>query len=237
MQQPELLDNITHKKLRIITSRGVAWGDGHMSCIAVPDEFRKLQAHYPIVFQKNGEGALQPVAMLGLRDGQNLFLKGDRWDAHYIPLAAQHSPFMIGHSGGDLKMLIDMASPRISQGAQGEAVFLPQGGTTEFVEHANSVLATLHAGLLATPDFLSALAAHDLLEPFVLEVEHPDGSMGRLVGYYTVHEERFSALSASTIGVLHEAGFLQPIFMAMASMSNFHDLIVRNNAIEALGHA
>lgn len=234
MQKPELLNNVTHKDLRIITRRGAQWGDAVMSCPVTPDEFRNLQAHYPIVFQKNDEGQFQPIALFGLEDGQNLFLNADGWNAHYIPLAMQRMPFVIGVADDELRMLVDMSSPRISQsGADGEAVFLPQGGNSEFLERANSVLKTLHEGLQATPEFVQTLQAHNLLESFVLNVERPDGTQGRLVGLYTIHEERLAALDAATVGLLHQADYLQPIYMAVASLSNFHTLIQRHLAKEA----
>ena len=232
-KKPELLNNITHKDLRIITSRGAKWGDAVMSCFATPDEFRSLQAHYPIVFQKNAEGAFQPLALLGLQDGQNLFLKADQWDAPYIPLAMQREPFMIGIADDELRMLVDMTSPRISTGAEGEAVFLPQGGNTDFLERSNSILKALHAGIQSTPEFVQALVAHNLLESFVLDVERPDGSHGRLVGMYTIHEERLAALDSNTVAQLHQADYLQPIYMAVASMSNLHTLIRLQLALEA----
>lgn len=233
MQKTELLNNIAHKDLRVITRRGAELGDAVMSCLAIPDEFRKLQAHYPIVFQKNSEGQFQPLALLGLQDGQNLFLGTDDWHKQYIPLALQREPFMIGVADDELRMLVDMASPRISQGAEGEAVFLPQGGNTDFLEHSNSILKALHEGLQATPEFVQTLLAHDLLESFVLDVERPDGTHGRMVGMYTIHEERLAALDAKVIGLLHEADYLQPIYMAIASLSNFHKLIQLQLAQEA----
>jgi hypothetical protein len=140
---------------------------------------------------------------------------------------------MIGVADDELRMLVDMSSPRISQGADGEAVFLPQGGNTEFLEHANSVLKTLHEGLQATSEFVQTLVVHDLLESFVLDVERPDGTHGRLVGLYSIHEERLAALDASTVGVLHQADYLQAIYMAVASMSNLHSLIQLQLALEA----
>lgn len=230
MQRLELLDNVTHKDLRIVTRRGAKWGDDVMSCPATPDEFRSLQAHYPIVFQQDAQGLLQPLVLFGLQEGENLFLDDQGWGARYVPLAMQRLPFMIGVADDELRMLVDMASPRISQGADGEAVFLPHGGNSEYLEHANSVLRALHEGLQSVAEFVQALTRHDLLEPFVLDVERPDGSHGRLVGLHTIHEERLAALDAGTIGLLHQADYLQPIYMAVASMSNFPTLIERHLA-------
>ena len=229
----ELLNNISHKDLRVHTQRGAQWGDDVMSCPVTPEEFRSLQAHYPIVFQPDGDGSYLPVVLFGLQGGENLFLNKSGWDADYLPLAMRRMPFSIGVAQDDLRMMVDMASPRIAQGAEGEAVFLPQGGNTELLDHANSVLRTLHEGLQASPEFVQALVANELLESFVLDVERPDGSHGQLLGYFMIREERLAALDAATIGLLHEADYLQPIYMAVASLSKLTVLIRRHLAREA----
>jgi hypothetical protein len=232
----QLLNNIQHKDLRVITQRGAAWGDDFMSAPVTVDEFRKLQAHYPIVFQPDGKGGFVPTVLFGLQEGQNLFLAPDGasgWDADYLPLSVQRLPFSIGIADDELRMMVDMGSKRISQGAEGEAVFLPHGGTTDFTENANAVLRALHEGFQATTEFIQTLMAHDLLEPFTLDVERPDGTRGQLVGYYIVHEERLAALDAGAVGLLHQADYLQPIYMAIASLSNFTPLIKGHLAREA----
>ncbi len=226
----QLLNNVQHKDLRIITRRGARWGDDVMSAPATPAEFRKLQAHYPIVFQPDGEGSFLPVVLFGLQEGVNVFLTEAGWDADYLPLSMQRIPFSIGVAGDEMRMLVDMDSKRISHGAEGEAVFLPQGGTTDFIENANTVLRTLHEGLQATPDFIRTLQSHNLLEPFTLDVERQDGTHGQLLGYAMIHEERLAGLDAATVALLHQADYLQPIYMAIASLSNLTTLIKRHLA-------
>ena len=92
----ELLNNVTHKDLRVITRRGAQWGDAVMSSPVTIDEFRSLQAHYPILFQQDGHGNFHPIVLFGLQEGQNLFLDGERWDADYLPLAMQRIPKLPG---------------------------------------------------------------------------------------------------------------------------------------------
>ena len=228
----ELLNNIQHKDLRVVTQRGAAWGDAVMSCPVVPDEFRSLQAHYPVLFQPDGQGSFVPVALFGLVEGENVFVSDDGWDADYIPLAMRRMPFSIGVAGEELRMMVDMASPRIARGAEGEAVFLPQGGTTEYVEQANATLLTLHEGLQAVPGFVQTLVSLGLLESFVLDVERPDGTHGQLQGLFMIHEERLAALDAADVALLHQADYLQPIYMSIASLSNLPVLIRRHLARE-----
>jgi len=232
----QLLNNIQHKDLRVIIQRGAQWGDDVMSAPVTPDEFRSLQADYPIVFQPDDKGGFVPVALFGLEHGKNLFLAPDGqpgWDADYLPLSMQRMPFSIGVADDELRMMVDMASPRISHGAEGEAVFLPQGGISDVTENANAVLRRLHEGLQATTEFIQALMSYDLLESFTLDVQRPDGSHGELVGFFMIHEERLAALDGSAVALLHQADYLQPIYMAIASLSNLKKLVHRHLAREA----
>ncbi|MEK8033966.1 SapC family protein [Ideonella sp. DXS29W] len=231
MTRNVLLNNVEHKDLRVITKRGAAYGDDVMFAVTFPSEFRNVQAHYPIVFQKSHDGrGFQPVALLGLRAGQNLFLKGDRWDAPYVPLAIERQPFLIGFDRDELMVHIDLDSPRVSQ-TEGEPVFLPYGGTTEFLERASSMLLAIHEGLQSNTAFTQVLLQHELLEPFALDIERPDGSQHRFAGFYTIHEERLAKLGGPALESLHQAGHLFGIYMAIASLSRLRDLIQRAQAL------
>jgi SapC len=142
-------------------------------------------------------------------------------------------PFSIGVDGDELRMMVDTASPRLTRGAEGEALFLPHGGMSEHLQACNAVLRSLHEGLQALPAFVQALLRHRLLEPVVIDVERPNGSHGQLQGFHMIHEERLAALDAGSIGLLHEADYLQPIYMAIASLSNLPRMIRQHLAREA----
>ncbi len=226
--QHALLNNIDHRDLRVVATRGAAWGDAEMAALTFPAEFRSVQAYYPIVFQKTADGSFQPVALFGFRPGQNLFLSGDAWDAGYVPLAVERQPFLIGLSAdGEPMMHIDLAHPRVSR-EQGEALFRTHGGTTDFLDRATSTLQALHEGTRATPAFVDALLRHELLESFVLDIELEEGgSQHRLAGFYTLHEERLTKLDGDALAQLQRDGHLEAIYMAIASLSHFRDLIER----------
>jgi hypothetical protein len=228
-----LLNNIDHGNLRIITSRSAALGDNVMCAPTFYLEFRNVQAHYPIFFRKEqGSGRFQPVAMFGFEDQENLFLDDDGWDATYIPLTIERQPFLIGfqqrrESGEARKkpvIHIDMDSPRIST-TKGEAVFLEYGGVTDYLKRITSVLHTIHDGLEKNRAFIDMLLELDLLESFVLDVEFDDRSQHRLIGFYTINEERLAGLGNEAVAKLHVNGYLQPVYMAIASLSNIRALI------------
>jgi hypothetical protein len=234
MARHALLNNIEHKDLRIDTARNAALGDEVMFSLTFPAEFRNVQAYYPIVFRKTPEGGFQPIALHGFQEGRNLFLQDGRWDAAYVPLAIERQPFLIGRDGEQLLVHIDLDSPRVRKDA-GESLFLDQGGTTPYLDRVTSVLLALHDGLEETPAFIEALLRHELLETFALDVELDDGSLNRLVGFYTINEERLRALDAAALQELHGAGWLEPLYMAVASVSRFRDLIDRMNRAHAGG--
>ncbi|WP_426102988.1 SapC family protein [Massilia sp. TSP1-1-2] len=224
-----LLNNIEHKDVRIVTRRGAAHGDDVMLAITFPAEFRDLQAHYPIVFRKTPDGTgFEPVVLFGFQERENLFLGPNGWDASYVPLAIERQPFLIGITNGEPMVHIDLASPRVSA-ADGEAIFLAHGGNTEFLEQINSILLGIYQGVQATAPFITALLEHALLESFVVDIELDDGSQNRLAGFYTINEDKLGALPGDAVARLHQAGYLQAIYMVLASMSNFRALIARKN--------
>jgi hypothetical protein len=232
MTKNVLLNNVDHKDLRVITTRGAEYGDDVMFAITFPAEFRNLQAHYPIVFRKPADGQFQALALFGFHDKQNLFLGPNGWDASYVPLTVERTPFLIGVAGRELLIHVDLDSPRVSR-SQGEPVFREHGGTTEFLERMNSTLLAIHQGLESIPAFMAALLQHELLESFVLDIELKDGSQNRLAGFYTINEERLQGLSGDALEALHKPGYLQAIYMAIASLSNFRELIERQSRLHA----
>jgi hypothetical protein len=228
------LNNVDHKNLRVVTTRGAAYGDAVMSALTFPAEFRDLQSCYPIVFAQDGNGSYDAIALLGFEQGENLFLGPNGWDAPVIPLTIERQPFMIGRGGDELSVHIDLDSPRVRDGGiEGEALFLTYGGTSEYLERISSVLRTIHDGLTASRSFVSALVELELIESFVLDVELDDGSQNRLAGFYTINEDRLAQLSADQLASLHGKGYLQAIYMAVASLAQFRALIQRKNRAHA----
>lgn len=235
MANHQLLDNVTHKNLRVITERSAWYGDDIAAALVFPLEFRRLQSEYPIAFQKNDDsGGYEPIAILGFAEGENLYLGPDGWDASYIPLTVERQPFLIGFTKKsddgvpreEPVVHVDMDSPRISE-TDGVPVFLEHGGHSPYLEHINSVLNAIHLGYSQNKQFSEALERFELLEPFSLEFELGDGSRQKFSGLYTIHEEKLASLDAECLQSLHARGFLENIYMVMASIANFRTLIER----------
>ena len=96
MTNAVLLDNVTHKDLRVKTGYSAEFGDSINLALVFPTEFTFVQREYPILFQKDSNGEFQAVALLGLDKGENLFLDKDGWNARYVPAVQRRGPFLIG---------------------------------------------------------------------------------------------------------------------------------------------
>ncbi|TQV65963.1 SapC family protein [Exilibacterium tricleocarpae] len=235
MANHALLNNVDHQHLRVITRHGVEWGDNQMCTLAIPSEFRSLQADYPIFFHCSGEtDKFMPMVMFGFEQGENLYLSEQGWDASYIPLMIQRGPFLIGFQQrpGEQRsqvMSIDLDDPHIST-TEGEALFLPHGGNTPYTERMASVLQAIDQGQAAVKAFTDALVSQQLLEPFTLNVTLNNGAKLGLDGFHTIHEERLAELDGEVLIDFHRRGILQAIYMVLASMSNIRRLIDKRNA-------
>lgn len=239
MTQHAVLDSNTHRALRVRADAGRDLGDGVMGTLTVPSEFRNVQGHFPILFRREtGRDDFFALALFGFENGENLFLDGDRWDARYRPLSLAIQPFLIGRSAsgeGPGQVHIDLGHPRVATDGEGIRLFDADGTPTPYLEQIAERLGDLDEGYRASKDFFDALVAHDLLEPFSLEVTLDDQSIHSLVGYHIIDEAKLRLLDADALSCLHAAGHLMPIFMALASLSQISVLVARKNRRAAGG--
>lgn len=235
MSRYEILDKEKHRQLRVKTGHGAALGDAVMYVMTYPMEFRDIQGCYPILFTKDPQtGGFFAAAILGFETNQNLFLQDDGWDASYIPALAQRQPFLIatGREGQNQTPVVslDLDHPRVSSG-DGEALFDDEGNPTEFLNGRIALLDKVHRGLQHGSGFIDSLLEHELLEEISFDISFGDGSKRSVQGFYCIAEERLYQLPGDVLESLNRAGYLQPVFMAVASLSRMRDIIDRRNRL------
>lgn len=239
MTKHALLDNVTHKDLKVKATYEKGRGYDVSVTRVFPVEFSQLQSDYPLFFMKNTDtGHFESVALLGFTENENLYLGDDGWDAACIPLSIQRQPFLIGFqeksdSGIPVQepvVHIDLDHPSISQ-TDGERVFLEHGGESSLLERMTSILMTIHQGHEFSQSFSQLLVGLELIESLALEIEFKDGSKQTLGGLYTINEDKLRGLSANGLEVLHKKGHLKDIYMMLASLPNVAKLIERKNSV------
>ena len=237
MARHELLDNVTHKDLRVDRRFSPGHGYDHQLARVFPTELGVLQAEYPLFFARNADsGHHDLVALLGFEASENLYLGDAQWLARTLPLSVERQPFLIGFQERSEQGVaaavpvvhVDLDHPAVCTSG-GEPVFLPHGGESPLLERVNAVLAAVHEGHRTSTEFSRLLTGLDLIESLNLEVEFDNGIRHSLQGLSTINEDRLRQLNRDSLAVLHEKGYLQHIYMMLASMPQLAVLIERKN--------
>ncbi|WP_246263270.1 SapC family protein [Caulobacter soli] len=189
-------------------------------------EFAAAMRHYPIVFS---DGETLPVAVLGLGQG-NRFVADGRWaEGVYVPAYVRRYPFVfIEAGGGALALGLDVASDRVVQDGEGQALF-DGGKPTALTEGAMTFCGELHAAHVQTLAFVAALKAQDLLVPRQADAKLASGQPLTLGGFLVVDRERFAALPDAVVLNWHRQGWLALVHFHLASLDRFADLLARES--------
>jgi hypothetical protein len=235
-----LLNNVEHKNLKVKNNYTNTFGHDQMCVPVFPVEARHAQAHYPLVFAKDGNGQYQMVALLGLEQGENVFINEGKWNASYKPLVVEKGPFLIGRSSRQegaeetLSIHVDLDDERVvmnENAVEGAIeVFLPHGGNSEYIDNIANILSTLHESNEAHNNFVETLVELNLIESFVVDVDIDGTGTHRLSGFYTINEDLLKTLDGDALATLHGNNYLETIYMMLASMSQLRHIVALKKA-------
>lgn len=237
-----VLNNVDHKDLKVDARHSEKYGDNVNRALAFSTEFGELQKEYPILFHKDAEaGAILAHVILGFERDENLFLDADGWAASYVPAILDRGPFMIGFQDQQIDgtvrkepvIHIDMDDPRVGID-DGEAVFLPFGGDSPYLEKVMRTLQMIHQGANRDKVLFPLLESMGLLQPVSIEVTLSNVEQVNLNDYYSIDAERLSQLDGESLEKLNRQGALSLAFFALSSLTNMQRLIVMKNKRSAI---
>lgn len=226
-QKPVALNREQHKSARIGVIADYGFARNANSVVLNTVEFVEVCKEYPVVFAKTGD-RYTPVALLGLRENENLFVNGEgKWDARYIPAFVRRYPFVLAETGGaELTVCVDEASPAFNAAA-GQPLFDEAGRNTPFLDNALGFLNAFQAEVKRTESFASRLASLGLLTEMSAKAELADGRKLLLNGLYVVDEAKLQGLGQSEIQALVKSGDAGWIYAHLISLTNVSRLTDR----------
>lgn len=236
MTNTVLLDNITHKDLRVRTGYAAEFGDNVNLARVFPTEFAYVQREYPILFRRDPEGELSAVALLGLDKDENLFLDESGWNARYVPAVQQRGPFLIGFQQKELDgdtvrepmVHVDLDHPRISE-TEGEPVFLKHGGNSPYLERASRMLQLIFQGTGIMKSMFDAFEDAGLIEAMEVDIHLDDRVKYKLPGFLTISQEKLAELEGPALERLNGPGYLHLAMLVVTSLGNVSWLIELKN--------
>jgi len=228
-ERPVLLDRERHRRRRVQAAGGFAFARQAHSLVLAAAEFNEACKEYAIVFTRSPAGKVVPVAMLGLRAGDNLFVGEDgRWDARYVPAFVRRYPFVLAQLPGQeqLAVCVDEAFPGWNV-TQGEALFDAEGRDTPFLRNALDFLGQYQREHQRSEAFCARLEQAGVLKEMNARADLADGRAFTVDGLLVVDEAKLMALPDATVLSLFRGGELHLVSMHLASLSNMQRLVDR----------
>ena len=228
-EKPVLLDREKHRNRKVRPSSGFAFASKANSLYLAGVEFNEACKEYAIVFTRIAGGKTVPVAMLGLRGGENLFVDSQaRWDASYVPAFVRRYPFVLADlpERADMAVCVDEAFDGLND-SEGEPLFDAGGQNTQFLQHALDFLNLYQAEYLRTEAFCQRLEQAGLLMEMNAKADLVDGRSFTINGLLVIDEKKLLALPDATALSLLRSGELHLISMHLMSLSNMRKLVDR----------
>lgn len=194
-------------------------------------EIGHASLHYPIIFV--GEPKT-PVAVMGLREGQNVFIAPDgKVDPElYLPAYVRRYPFVFAEDKENERFVVcvDAGSEILSE--DGEIRLFENGEPTAFTNDAIEFLKSFESQRQVTNQLVELFTKNDLFE--VKQVNYqgrkPDGTLEepqKVAEYYAISSEKMNALPLETLKEFRDNGALAAAYLHLNSLINWQKIIGR----------
>ena len=177
----------------------------------VGSEFYRAACNYPILFAGSDEEPA-PVALLGLAEGDNLFVDSHgQWrNGTYVPAFIRRYPFILARGEGedeDLTVCVDEEYGGLSY-EEGEPLLDTEGQQTERMQSIVQFLQEFLAESERTRQFANRLAELDLLVRRDMQVTDAEGNNFLLRDFKVIDETKLDDLPRETVMEFYSNGFL-----------------------------
>ncbi len=214
-----------HASLRLDRSTGFGYAAAAQSVPIGLGELEVVSQHYPILFASGAQPT--PVALLGLRDGENLFVLPDgswRPDA-YVPAYVRAFPFIFLEDEATKTLFVGMEPDADSLRADTGAKLFEDGKPTAALNENVAFCSAFRDNLIAAASFGRALDAEGLLEDEEANISFTHGGTARVRGFRIVKPERLDRVSDETFLDWRRRGWLGPLYAHLHSMARWGRLI------------
>lgn len=223
-----------HQKLKLANTRNISHVEGQHIIPVSAAEYAQASASFPLVFVKNPDSErFRSVAMLGLEAGENLFFQDEKWIALSMPQSISMVPFSLGidpDKENTLTACIDLDSEFVGEDKD-LALFEEDGKESEVFTNVQQALGRLYDNERMTESFIKELQENDLLQELELNISLTAGEKKKLVGIFTINEEKIKNLSDDKVLDFHKRGLFVPIYSMLGSLTQVNHLVQLRNRV------
>ena len=237
-KEPIALDTVLHRDLRLKNElNAIPRLAPFTSFMVSVSEFADAALSFPILFVRAapdalGKDTVAPVAVFGMKPGENLFVTADdKWDAGYVPAMLRAYPFTMARIEGSDRWAIvfDNTWEGMSR-TEGVPLFNEQGEATELLNGIHKFVQDLETDIERTRQACAALLEMKLLKPMRFDATLASGESLSVDGFMTVDEEALAKLPDAQIAQMYRNGLLGLLQIHMLSLNNMRRLLDRRLA-------
>lgn len=184
-------------------------------------EFAEAARCYPILFAEDKDKAIQPIALLGLKQDHNLFIKDNKWDQDfYVPAFVRRYPFITNNQGL-------VAVDADYQKGTGEPFFTDSEENSEALNKTIEFLTQFQGEIARTRALVEKLALHKLLVDWNITAVTQAGEGYKFEGLKIVNEQALMGLDKDQVFSLFPSAELFWIHAHLVSLGNVARLLQR----------
>jgi hypothetical protein len=235
-KEPVALDTVLHRNMRLKNELNAIPKLAPFTSFMVSiSEFGDAALSFPILFVRAAPDALgndtvAPVAVFGLKPGENLFAidGGTKWDAGYVPAMLRAYPFTMARIEGSDRwaMVFDNTWEGMSR-TEGIPLFNDKGEATDLLNNVHKFVQDLETDLERTRQFCAALLEMKLLKPMRFDATLANGEALSVDGFMTADEEAIAKLPDAQIAQMYRNGMLSLLGIHSSSLNNMRRLLDR----------
>lgn len=194
-------------------------------------EMPQICHHYPIAFSPDNNAA--PVAILGMRDGENLFVdENGNWQPDtYIPAYIRRYPFIFSEmpDSDQLTLCVDLDNKIVSEDGE-QKFFDEEGKPSQLSQNALEFCKAYHAAAQQTQSFSKVVQEYDLLVDRQAEITVQGNKKISFSGFKIIDEEKLSKLDDDKFLEWRRKGWLPFLYAHLFSGSQWQRLTSLLNA-------
>lgn len=187
-------------------------------------EMPQICHFYPIAFSPDNSAT--PVAILGLRDGENLFVneKGEWLEQAYIPAYIRRYPFIFSEipGGEQLTLCVDVNEEVIEE--NGEQKFFEGEEPSQLAQNALEFCKSYHAAAQQTLEFSQDIAASNLLVEREAQINVGNKARINFSGFKIIDEQKLAELPDEKILDWRSKGWLPFVYAHLFSGAQWQRL-------------
>lgn len=193
----EVLNKIQHKNKSVAEVSDFLYSKNLINAPIALSEFFEACKNYPIFFAKDKDNKWFSTALLGYKEGINLFVdKKGKWkELHYIPAFIRSYPFILVNQEDKKEMVVAIDAEYLDEKESSKKLFDENGNNSEFLNGAINFLNQFYTDSLSSNEFIKQLEDWELLEEKVVNIVNSKNEKFTLGGFFIINEEKLKHLS------------------------------------------